>query len=74
MKKLLLALLVSGTAILAVGQPASVSSDCLQSSYIYYEYPGGPVCGSAYFFCDGSFQQNGCITPHYQYRPGCDCP
>lgn len=74
MKKLLLTLLVSGTAILAAGQRTPVSADCLQSSYIFYEYYGGPVCGSAYFFCDGTYTQNGCWTTTYQYRPGCDCP
>lgn len=74
MKKLLLALLVSGTAILAASQPAPVSANCVAEWYRYFQYPGGPACGSTAYFCDGSVYQNGCTTPYFQYYIGCTCP
>jgi len=74
MKRLLLVLLVSGTAILAAGRPPVASADCIHHRYFYYEYPGGPQCGYAWVFCEAPTHQVGCQTPYYTYVPGCICP
>lgn len=74
MKRLLLVLLVSGTAILAAGHPPVASADCVHHRYFYYEYPGGPQCGYAWVFCEAPTHQVGCQTPYYTYVAGCICP
>lgn len=75
MKRLLLALLVSGVAISTVGQ-ASASSDCVVWHSYYYDSPGGTYCGLRYVFCSGRIYTEGCQTNYYQeYRNySCYCP
>jgi hypothetical protein len=75
MKRLLLALLVAATAIMAAGHPPTVSAtDCLVLRFTYYEYPGGPYCGRTDYYCSDVFHY-GCQTPYYTTsRPPCVCP
>jgi hypothetical protein len=79
MKRLLLALLVTATAILAAGHPPTVSAtDCLVVRYFYYPTPsgpaGGPSCGRLDIYCNDSFNY-GCQTEYYTtYRGHCICP
>jgi hypothetical protein len=73
MKRLLLVLLVSVTAITAAGRPA-LSADCLYKRIFYYEYSGGPSCGRTDFYCNDVFHY-GCQTPYYRtYTGSCLCP
>jgi hypothetical protein len=76
MRRLLLALLVSGTAILAVGQAPKVEAakDCVHLRYYFYTGPGGTECGLMYLYCSGNQVQTGCETPYYTLYGGCACP
>lgn len=74
MKRLLLALLVSGTAIFAAGRPSPASADCVQLRYYYYQYPGGPECGLTYVYCEREPVHSGCQTAYYNVYGGCACP
>jgi hypothetical protein len=71
MKRLLLALLVSGVSITAVDQ---TSADCIWYKRYYSETPGGPTCGSLVFFCEAGPQYQDCQTPYYRQITGCQCP
>jgi hypothetical protein len=78
MKRLLLAMLVSATAI-ALGPAPAASTDyyygCLNLAYWYSEYPGGPSCGRTYIYCDtGGYYHEGCQTQYYYLQGGCACP
>lgn len=73
MKRLLLALLVSVTAVLAAGQAPEVSADCVQRTFYFYEYPGGPLCGFRHAFCESGSYASGCLTPYYTTMTGCGC-
>lgn len=74
MKRLVLALLISATAVIAVGQAPVASADCIHRRYYYYEYPGGPLCGYRYVYCESPSYQTGCQTPYYTFSGGCICP
>ena len=74
MKRLLLALLVCGTAILAAGRPVPASADCIHHRIFYHEYVGGPVCGYKWVFCNSPSYQTGCQTTYTSFAPGCICP
>jgi len=75
MKRLLFALLVTATAIMAAGHPPIVmATDCLVARYTYYEYSGGPSCGRTDIYCNDTFHY-GCQTPYYRISRGqCICP
>jgi hypothetical protein len=82
MKRLFLALLLSTTAISAVGQvqePPPPGFDMCEPgqvyrAFYYYQYPGGPECGLAYQYCDGTPRyQEGCRTQYYQQYVFCEC-
>jgi len=75
MKKLLFALLVSGTAILAAGQAPKVEADCVHLRYYYYTAPlGGTECGLSYVYCNADPVHSGCETPYFHEYAGCACP
>ena len=74
MKRLLLALLVCGTAIIAAGKAPAASADCIHLRYYYYEYLGGPECGLTYVYCESPSYHTGCQTPYYDIYSGCGCP
>ncbi len=76
MRKLLLALLASGTAILAAGQAPKVEAarDCVHLRYYYYTAPGGTECGLTYVYCNADPVHTGCETPYYNLYAGCACP
>jgi hypothetical protein len=74
MKKLLFALLICGTAILAAGQTPKVEADCVYLRYYYYTAPGGTECGLMYVYCDAEPVRSGCQTPYYHLYGGCACP
>ncbi len=76
MKRLLLALLVSATAIYAAGQPAPVSADCVHHRIFYYDNPSksGPSCGYSWVFCEAPTHHVGCTTSYWTYVSGCICP
>ena len=75
MRRLLLALLVSGTAILAAGHaPKIVEADCVYLRYYYYTAPGGTECGLSYVYCNADPFHTGCETPYYHVYGGCACP
>ncbi|MBW8874893.1 MAG: hypothetical protein JF614_08010 [Acidobacteria bacterium] len=78
MKRLLLVLLVSATAIMAAGQPPTLSADCLYERIFYYQTPdgpaGGPACGRTDIYCNDAFHY-GCQTQYYRIYTGqCICP
>jgi hypothetical protein len=77
MKRLLLALVVSGIAIITTfTTPGQASADCVTYHYYYYTAPGGTYCGLTYVFCSGEVYQQGCQTPYYNeyYNSRCYCP
>jgi hypothetical protein len=76
MRRLLLALLVSGTAILAVGQAPRVEAakDCVHLRYYFYTGPGGTECGLTYVYCNAEPVHTGCETAYYTLYGGCACP
>jgi hypothetical protein len=74
MKRLLLAVLVSGTAILAAGRVPKVEADCVYLRYYYYTAPGGTECGLTYVYCNATPYHTGCETPYYHLYGGCACP
>jgi hypothetical protein len=77
MKRLLLVLLVTATAITAAGQPSNVSAaDCLYKRYIYYSDAAHSSlsCGHLDLYCNDTVQ-TGCQTPYYTVSTGhCICP
>jgi hypothetical protein len=76
MKKLLLVLLVTATAIMAAGQPPTLSADCLYLRYHYYQgyVYNGPECGHLDISCDDAVQY-GCQTAYYTTSTAhCVCP
>jgi hypothetical protein len=76
MKRLLLVLLVTATAITAAGQPTTASADCLYKRYHYYSDAAhsGLPCGHLDISCDDAVQ-TGCQTPSYTVSTGyCFCP
>jgi hypothetical protein len=81
MKKLFLALLLSITAIAAVGRaPRAVAAGICSPgqvwrAYYFYEYPGGPYCGLTYQYCEGPPRyHDGCTTAYYETDVYCGCP
>ena len=79
MKKLLLALLLCATAIIAAGQAPDLSAfdmcgpDVYKGTY-YFQYPGGPECGLTYQYCDGRPPyHDGCTTSYYTQYYYCEC-
>jgi hypothetical protein len=76
MKKLLLALLVSGTAIFAAGQPSPASADCIHHRIFYYETSdkSGSSCGYSWVYCNAPTYHVGCTTSYYTIVSGCICP
>lgn len=79
MKRLLLAVLISATAITALGPAPAASTEyyygCLHLAYWYSEYEGGPNCGRTYIYCDtGEYYHEGCQTQYYYIQSGCACP
>jgi hypothetical protein len=75
MKRLVLAILISATAIMAAGRPpALLAADCLYQRILYYEYNNGPSCGRTDFYCNDVFHY-GCQTAYYRVFTGsCLCP
>jgi hypothetical protein len=74
MKRLLFALLISGTSILAASQAPKVEADCVYQRYYYYDAPGGTECGLTYVYCEAEPYHTGCKTPYYHLYAGCACP
>lgn len=74
MKRLLLALLVSGTALLAAGRPPVAAADCVHHRVFYYESVGGAQCGYSWVFCEAPTHHVGCTTSYTTISPGCICP
>ncbi len=76
MKRLLLVLLVTATAIMAASHPRDASADCLYMRYIYYYgyVYNGTSCGHTDFYCNDVVHV-GCQTPYYTTSTGyCLCP
>jgi hypothetical protein len=79
MKRLLLALLLSATAITTVGQaPELAAFDMcgprVYRAIYYYQYSGGPECGLTYQYCDGTPRYHeGCTTQYYDQYFFCEC-
>jgi hypothetical protein len=75
MKRLLLVLLVTATAIMAAGRPATLSAaDCLYQRIHYYQYPNGPECGHTDFYCNDVIH-SGCYSSYTRTSTGyCLCP
>ena len=73
MKRLLLAFLVTGTALVAAGQAPTASASCVHRAYYYYDV-NGVHCGTRYQFCDSPYYHEGCWTSSYTVYAGCGCP
>jgi hypothetical protein len=80
MKRLLLVLLLSATAIAAGKQtPELAAFDMCGSGQVYravyyYQYSGGPECGLTYQYCDGTPRYHeGCTTSYYDQSFFCEC-
>ena len=73
MKRLLLASLISGTAIFSL-QPPKALADCVYKATYYFEYPGGPECGLTYQYCESPRYHEGCTTAYYEEDYFCECP
>lgn len=73
MKRLLLALLVSGTALIAAGQAPIASASCVHRAYYYYD-SSGTWCGTMFTYCDQLPYYEGCTTNTYDVYAGCACP
>jgi hypothetical protein len=80
MKRLFLVLLLSATAIAAVGQAPEVTAfdmcgpGQVYRAIYYYKYPGGPECGLTYQYCDGTPRYHeGCTTSYYEQYFVCEC-
>ena len=80
MKRLILALLLSATAIATVGRAPEAEAVYICSSgevwraFYYYQYPGGPECGLRYWYCEGTVYREGCTTSYYDTTIFCGCP
>ena len=89
MKRLILALLLSATAIVTLGRAPDVAAFCdpNKGCYIcssgevwrafYYRQSqslSSPECGHKYFTCEGITYQYGCTTPYYTTTIFCGCP
>jgi len=74
MKRLLLALLISGTAIVSLRQPTEALAACVHKATYYFEYPGGPECGLTYQYCNPPRYHEGCTTAYYEEYYFCGCP
>jgi hypothetical protein len=80
MKRLVLALLLSVTALIAAGQtPELPAFDMCGPGQVYraiyyYQYQGGLECGSTYQYCDGTPRYHeGCTTEYYTQSFFCEC-
>lgn len=75
MKKLLLASLLSLTAIAGLGKTPVVSAACdIWLRRDYYDCNSWTYCGSTYYRCEASPIVNGCQTACYRnVRSSCSC-
>ncbi len=88
MKRLILAFLLSATAVATLGRAphlaASIcnpelgcyicSPDQVWRAFYYRQSPGGPECGLKYFYCEGYSYHEGCTTSYYDTAIFCGCP
>jgi hypothetical protein len=76
MKRLLLAVLVSATAIYAAGRPVPAAADCVHHTVYYYETAArvSPACGYTRVYCNAPTVHVGCTTAYTTYVSGCICP
>lgn len=75
MKKLLLALMLSLTALAGTVKTPETEAACHLWRVRYY-YPAGDStpCGTTYYYCEAPAVHTGCTTPYSQsFSSGCVC-
>ena len=75
MKRLLLALLMTGITLVVADQAPNVSASCFYKTYHYYDNPSlsGSPCGAWIIYCDELPYREGCVTEYYEIYYGCGC-
>lgn len=77
MKRLLLAVLLSATAIVATGKAPEAAAFDMCGHRVYraiYYYQDGVECGLTYQYCDGTPRYHeGCTTSTYEQYFFCEC-